>query len=751
MCKFNFHSILIYFHQGRNWKNSDDTKGYSAIVQWPSSYYATSCLNFFESFEHISEYSKITACVALPDTFLVEIPFPARKDTSNTGIAEIVHRPHPKKKSLNYLNQLKKSPSKPVVDPETINDETNVEQKQQQPRQHLQNPKQPQQQQNQPQQNQQQQDQQQQDLQQQNLQQQNQQQQNQPHRPQQQKHQQQHQHQFRHHNFGTPPPLLPLPTTFTTPSNYTVFHQHQQQGPVRSPFFRAAYPPPQPPPLLNSPIYVQNPRNMVPSHHMHRNQRFQHPPNNHHQQHYHQHQQHQHQQIRLQQQLFQHESITTMNMNHSIQQQQQQQQQQQNQLKQQHQRQQPQQNQYQQHQQNQQPPPLMQQDLSKFAMMHPRLIHQQPIQHPTPTMSYSQENPSNHQIQGFILPSPMMQQQNYDAVQTPPSQPPINNNEFQTNSKDEITNNNLYKTTSGEVLNKVVGSESRTKISSPPTSTNQDTAPNHTNDVEAVKKKELHSDIRTALNKIIANNKTIEENDGSMMSTPPAMNSSTASNINNHASWNNTKSTKRWSATKKSTSKNAFHFTEEENNLKKKKEEKHDEDKGRSRSCWGNGSPISQLFGDNIFSIKSASQQKRPPSLLCSPPLKATDVNSFFCPNGESPIQLPVRKSSKNKLVSAMVNDEAADSPSAEPFIVEEDGEEEISGVKPVKTKSLLECMEVREERSRFLSIFIKAESVGEDDDDDDSEMMMEEKVRQRWNKTDSTVMQNLLTKRRPE
>ena len=98
-----------------------------------------------------------------------------------------------------------------------------------------------------------------------------------------------------------------------------------------------------------------------------------------------------------------------------------------------------------------------------------------------------------------------------------------------------------------------------------------------------------------------------------------------------------------------------------------------------------------------------------------------------------------------------MVNDEAADSPSAEPFIVEEDGEEEISDVEPVKTKSLLECMEVREERSRFLSIFIKAESVGEDDDDDDSEMMMEEKVRQRWNKTDSTVMQNLLTKRRPE
>jgi len=65
--------------RGRNWKNNDDTKGYSAIIQWPSSYYATSCLNLFESFEHSDEYSEITACVALPDTFLVEIPFPAGK------------------------------------------------------------------------------------------------------------------------------------------------------------------------------------------------------------------------------------------------------------------------------------------------------------------------------------------------------------------------------------------------------------------------------------------------------------------------------------------------------------------------------------------------------------------------------------------------------------------------------------------------------------------------------------------------
>lgn len=344
----------------------------------------------------------------------------------------------------------------------------------------------------------------------------------------------------------------------------------------------------------------------------------------------------------------------------------------------------------------------------------------------------------------------MMQPQNHDAVQTPLSQPPI---EFQTNSKDEIANNNLYKTTSGEVLNKVVGSESRTKVSSPPTTTaNKDTAPNHTNDIEAVKKKELHSDIRTALNKIIANNKTIEENDDSMMSTPPAMSSFTASSTNNHASWNNTKSPKRWSATKKSSSKNAFHFTEQENNLKKKKKEKQEENEEISQSCWGSGRPISQLFGDNTFSIRSSSQQQRPPSLLNSPPMKTTDGNSFFCSNGELPSQPPVGKSSKNKMAPAMVNDEVTDSLGAEPVIVEEDDKEETSGVEPVKMKSLLECMEVREERSRFLSIFIKGEeSVGEDADDDDSEMMMEEKVRQRWNKADSTMMQHLLIKRRPE
>ena len=126
--------MITYFHQGRNWKNSDETKGYSAIVQWTTFHYATSCLNFFESFENVGEYSKITACVALPDIYIVDIPFPVRPAPSYTGVAEIIHHPHPKRtksKSTPQSNnkvapsppnpvvKLEKTSSKPIVEPET--------------------------------------------------------------------------------------------------------------------------------------------------------------------------------------------------------------------------------------------------------------------------------------------------------------------------------------------------------------------------------------------------------------------------------------------------------------------------------------------------------------------------------------------------------------------------------------------------------------------------------------------------------
>ena len=502
------------------------------------------------------------------------------------------------------------------------------------------------------------------------------------------------------HQLLLPTPSTPtIPTTITTPSNYDIVNyqhqQHQQRPQLRNPFFRSVYAPPSPPmsPPVYPPMYVQHPRNIFPYQHQ--------------QQQYLQHQQQHHKQHHQHKQYFQHQQLAMMN-------------QQQTPLV--------------QHPPHQivgnlpVPPPLMQQDLSGFVMRYPGLIPPPPVQHP-------QEMPPNHPIR-YI--SPLMQQespiahhpcippQHYTLTMPSPLCHSIDLPRSQnTNNFHNLMIPGDHKTfqshspTHTKVLNKAVG-ESPTKMETKIPSGYAQSS----NKTYVESQNESHSDIRKALNKIITDNNTIERNN--YISTPP-VDSNTSSSAN-HA-WKNAKSSKRWSVTKKfTTTKNALLLTEEEKDEKKKKENIED-------GCHWNKNPISQLFADETFSIKPLGsttpkhEKKLTLSSLSPSPSQpsVTDQTSFFSDRK----QLDSPRSPNELLMTT----EILNSPGAEPVFKEE---ERVS-VNPVKKRSLRECLEIREEKSRFLSVFIKT---SKDVKDETREKW------NKWNKTDSIMMNRLTLKR---
>ena len=208
------------------------------------------------------------------------------------------------------------------------------------------------------------------------------------------------------------------------------------------------------------------------------------------------------------------------------------------------------------------------------------------------------------------------------------------------------------------------------------------------------------------------------------MSPTPPLGTSFSSEA--QESWKNSKCSKRWSAAKKSTVKSKF--------LKEYEAREREEEKQNSYLWQCAKIPIGQLFTKEALESLRLEETAESPVKKNWGSYKASEITTVFSVVEERRLDCPGDgadggfKLEEEKGVEVLL-------PEHETFVLDRRG------------KPLRGCLDVREEKSRFLSLFI-TKNTEDDDNKNDGDAVRKEYRGDGWSKANRHMMDSLLMKR---